>query len=439
MSKKAKETAETKQPDSPQKEEKKSSVNKILIIIIILLLLLLLCGACAAIYFFFIKDKDETETENETSQDEDTSTSSVQEEEVKVLDGKIIYRDTYNLYMADKDGGNKIKLTSFSESESGLFIHPQLVSDEAVGFGRCTFSGIDQNCKIYLLDITTKEIETIKTFTDEQLNQLGFYTVDEYAYAYYSADRSTYQINYVKDEDDSKIVDLEPQLVGRGGFLADTSRLRFSPNGESILHIDTSSCDGMNFTLYVYDLEGNEVDEVEGVTFPAWKDDETVVYRTFSMDPIIEDELGGIYERDVELQQSTKVSDAYAYPDENPAFNGGYNLDMFKDRVIYWGISGPTSVGYSYYYDFSEEAIEEANTDAVYPVWLSSDEIIFAATRAATEDEYMIPDSFSGLTELSIDEFDILDLTTGETTKIDVETDWLFYGVITEGHEFMNY
>ncbi|MDD3648280.1 MAG: hypothetical protein PHS44_07345 [Candidatus Dojkabacteria bacterium] len=422
---------------------KKGNPSKILLIIIAILLVLVACLAGVVIFLLATRSKTDVEEGSETATSISTiSTATTVSPGPAPLEDKIIYTIEGNIYIADKTGKNSKKLTDNVEGEYMMSV--QLITDNLLGYFSCTYKTKLFHCEINTLNIDNSETTNLKEFDEVgRVEQVSFISSSEYAYSKMESD-FRYAIYYVKDAQEQKLKEWDEETYGRGIMLYDNSRLRFSPDGDKLLHISTISRSGMDFSVYIFDLEGKLLDSIDNATFPTWKSNSEILYMSYDM-LINDDSKRGLFVRDVEAKKSSKVDGAFpsmyiegtsvSYP-----FTGGYDLIYSGDKTYYWGIfvDGLNS-GHSYIYDFQTNLNELLDDNLVYPVPLSGDDVIFARTEPCDDgSECAIPHSFPDLTGLKVSRYILKNVKNGKEAMIKLPEEALSGGVITESSHYID-
>ncbi|MFH1544326.1 MAG: hypothetical protein ABIE03_07430 [Patescibacteria group bacterium] len=359
------------------------------------------------------------------------------------LKGKIIYVLNGNIYIADKNGKNSKKLTAYPEVESMMSV--QLISENLLGYFTCRYEEDLFNCEISTLDINSTKTTNLKKTNDVNcIDQVSFIDGNEYAYTR-SEGPSKYVIYYVKDDQEEILKEWNEESYGRGIMLYDNSRLRFSPDGENLLHMSTISRSGMDFNVYVLDLEGKLLDTIHNATFPVWKTNGEILYVAYDQAGMVDDDKRGVFVRDIETQKSTKLQNAFpsAYVENSTVsypFTGGYDLVYSENKLYCWGVFVEgLGFGHSYIYDFEKDEKELFDGGEVYPIPLSDNEVIFAKTESfGGGTDCSIPHSFSDLTSLKLVSYVYKYLETGKETKINLPEEAFSRGVITELNHYID-
>jgi hypothetical protein len=404
--------------DSVEKSEggKKKRNCLVPFLIFLVIIFVIISGLLAYLYY---KSQQTDSTEETTVEDSPISSEEDEEiEEVVVtvpesLRDKIIYSDFYNIYIAEKDGSDEVQLTSYPEEETVRDI--TLIDENNLGYFRCIPVEGDFGCEIFTIEINSKAISSVKDISaDTHISQLTWIDLNTYLYASVNEDWTIMTLTYETETGSEDIVSIPQNPAGRGGFIEDDVQLRFSPNAEKFYYIYTGGDDGFDFSVYVYDLEGALVDEIEDATKPYWVDDATIVYRSYSNEA-----AGYLYQRDLNTNLSEKLEQST---------QSGYDPRVLDQRIVYWEASG---TGKTYLYDLESDSNEAFDGDTAFAFWLTEDEVIAAKTRACGASECQMPGMTEMETQFLAEDFYIFNLETSEETKIELDAELLRYGAIT--------
>jgi dipeptidyl aminopeptidase/acylaminoacyl peptidase len=160
-----------------------------------------------------------------------------------------------------------------------------------------------------------------------------------------------------------------PALLGRGVGLEDEVSVAWSPDGKSILVVDTFRDPPLKVTMWVLDLAGKDIIPARAGTFGRWgSDSKTIYYKDYSG--------SGDWFR---LSASDNKKAKLAIPDErlNPAVSPRGDFIALND-----GGSKPSV----YVFDV-EKGIERKLAAGVVPVWLSDMEMAITDVRPCTAEE----------------------------------------------------
>ncbi|MBN2016338.1 hypothetical protein JW766_05940 [Candidatus Dojkabacteria bacterium] len=332
------------------------------------------------------------------------------------LKDTFLYTDNYNIFKTAKDGSTKEQLTDYKHGEDIQIKDLELIDSETLGYFRCQTTGGDYfNCEILRLNFLTKEVSSVQKIEgSRQLSQLSWASKDVYAYSLQDTTSNQMLINLVNNEVTNQIASIYTERNNRKTFVEDSQQLQFSPENKRILYLNTLGNQGFDFTLYVYDLSGTEIDRIDDATTPTWADEDTIVYRRYA-----NIDSGALYFRDISVKRSFKM--------RNTAF-ASYDPKSFNSNLIYWEAS---NFGRSHIYDREKNSDELLKERTAFPIWLSQDEVILAQTRECKPNECSIPNTLEFENQFRIEEFFIHNLINQEETKIDIEPEYLQNGIVT--------
>ncbi|MEX2555107.1 MAG: hypothetical protein WEB06_05695 [Actinomycetota bacterium] len=160
-----------------------------------------------------------------------------------------------------------------------------------------------------------------------------------------------------------------PVLLGRGIGLEDEVSVAWSPDGRSMLVVDTFRDPPLKVTMWVLDLEGKDIVPARAGTFGRWgSDSKTIYYKDYSGS-------GDWFRLGVSDNKRTML----AIPDErlNPAISPGGDLIA---------LNGGGSKPSVYFFDV-DKGSEVKIGAGVVPVWLSDTEVAVTDVRACTAEE----------------------------------------------------
>jgi hypothetical protein len=160
-----------------------------------------------------------------------------------------------------------------------------------------------------------------------------------------------------------------PELLGRGVGLEDEVSVAWSPDGKSMLVVDTFRDPPLKVTMWVLDLEGKDIVPARTGTFGRWgSDSKTIYYKDYSG--------SGDWFR---LSMSDNKRTTLAIPAErlNPAVSPGGNLIA---------LNGGGSKPSVYAFDLAKGSEVKIGAGVV-PVWLSDTEVAVTDVRACTAEE----------------------------------------------------
>jgi hypothetical protein len=281
---------------------------------------------------------------------------------------KIFFVENKNVFVIEKTGENKVRITNFPETDFG---HPQslqVIDDEYLGFYKCDTETGNFNCGIYQVSVVSKQPEKlIKEDPDKLMLQLGWFDKKTFAYTVESSQTGVWSIFLYKDENKTTIEEIPAAVYGRGGFVEDSSKISFSPDGSKILQIATSNPRSpMDFNVHVYDLEGNELAKIDNSTQPAWLDDKNIIFRRSGE---------GLYFFDLSTKIEKKIEGASDNALEPKVLDG-------KSMIVYWVNEGNGQV---WLLDIASNKNEKLLDDASDPLWISEEEILVSENKACPD------------------------------------------------------
>lgn len=286
---------------------------------------------------------------------------------VNVRDRLFYIRDN-NVYAASKTGEEITAMTSYATERPGAIADLNLIDENHLGFYMCSPGS---GCDLIRLDIASKETSIVQHFEDNiQLIAVAWETFDAYAYSYHDIAEERVTVKYRGITGEKTLAEFGYVQNDRDRFIEDDLQMSFSPSGEFLYYIYTQGQDGFDFTIYVYDTSGVEVDRIPDATMPDWYDDRTIVYRGYS-----NQSPGFLYIRDLTQNRSTKIQNSS---------RASYHPQANNSRITYWTSAG---LGMTYVYDAQSLEVEVIGVNAAYPLWLSENEVLFASNRKCFSDE----------------------------------------------------
>jgi hypothetical protein len=130
---------------------------------------------------------------------------------------------------------------------------------------------------------------------------LDFASPNKFAYLVTAGQK--WQVFLFDNEILKTLEDITIETYGRGGFIEDSEKIRFSKDGKYVLQISTSSPRSpSDFNVYIYDLTNGSKQVISGATQPEWLDSKTIVFRKY-------DKSGdGLYLYNVYSKTEEKIS-----------------------------------------------------------------------------------------------------------------------------------
>ena len=301
---------------------------------------------------------------------------------------KIIFSKENNIFAYSLDNGQIYELTNFPINESyspaydesgvqkpNISIDEIRVLDEStLSFAKCGIVKGDFGCGIYLLSTDSKDIVE-KEKLNADMNFLAFdsYNNDTFAYLVTASDR--WQL-YLQSKGSLKMLeDLSTDGYGRGGFIEDSEKIRFSADGDYFLQISTSSPRNIeDFNIYVYEVETGSLKEViSEATQPTWLDNNRIIYRKYKK----ESGGDGLHIYDLNNNKDEKieeVSDDASHPEAL----------LNENRVLY-EVYNKKQV---FLYNLIEEESTIISEKAVSPFWVTTNSLVYDKVELKTEGTY---------------------------------------------------
>ncbi len=373
------ETPQTKEKEAsveiPEIKKEKRWLKPLVFTSLGLILILLGLGFVFAGYQLSKRETSQIPSEEPASE----PTSPISTPGIKGLtEDKIFFVEDKNVFMIDKTGENKVQITDFSETDFGYPQSLQVIDNEYLGFYKCDTETGNFNCGIYRVSVDSKQLEEI--IHEEPKNfvlQLGWDDKNTFAYTVENSQEGGWSIFLSKNGSKTTLNEIPSGMYGRGGFVEDSSKISFSPDGTKIFQIATSSPrDPMDFNVYVFDLSSNQLAKIENSTQPAWLDDGTIIFRRTNE---------GLYSFSLSSKTERKYEGVSSQAYEPEVLDG-------KMKVVYWLNEDNGQV---WLLDASSGEYEMLLNNAADPLWLSEEEILLAETRECSESEPCMVRAFS--------------------------------------------
>lgn len=416
--------SEVKSTPEPKKQHK---TNPILLVFVILFGVLLAVGLFYMIYS--ARNTSETNTTTttatntqtaDTNGEDKTTTQKTETEEVKYTDtatslggmveNKVFYVGDGGLYSYDVVSESKVKL--FATDDNDQFVRISVIDEDTLGYGKCRIVTNNFDCGLYLYNLGTKKVTLVKQFTPtEHLRDNAFYSTNRFAYLVEESagDKIHWQIGFSDNEKESFLEDITGNVYGRGGFIEDSFVMEFSPDGKSLMQIATASVRNSSddFNVYIYNLSSGTQQVILNATHPTWLDDDTIVYRKYQKE--------GLYIYDLLARSSTQIEgilgDVY-YPVILPG----------TGKMLY----STDPVAGVYVYDFNTKLAKKVTNDAVRPLWVTSNVIVYSSVESCGENcgpeqvfNYLSVDSYDLTTNKVLGTIENAITTYGMTTEFD--------------------
>lgn len=203
------------------------------------------------------------------------------------------------------------------------------INDINISFSSCAVFTGDFGCGIYMLDLKTLAIkEMLKLNKDSLLLDVGFFSIDKFAYLYSEDSDLVEHDNWIfaiYHNGEIKLLDYPYTAFGRGFHPEDTKKISFSKDGNFVLQIATDSPIAMfDFNTYLYDLKNDKKIIIPNSTQPSWLNDTQIIYKGFDAKLNIGT---GLYIYDTVSDESSKITDISA--------TGGFPNVLKDNRIIY--------------------------------------------------------------------------------------------------------
>ncbi len=344
---------------------KGSGLNPIIAFMMFALVISTFFAFFFAFKYFKLKKETNQKSENngevlgETNTIENTSEEKNQEE----FRDKLFYTDNINIYRASKNGKNIIKLTNYDNNRSRIY-ELEIINENFLGYFRC-----ETSCQINKLDIKTRKSSLVKEI-EPSMKPVQLTWEDDNKLVYTFINNQTQELNIVYFDNGNELL-IDKILIAQGNrpsFIEDSWRLEFSPNKDKFLHIHTTSEYGLNFTTKIYDKKGNLFGEIYNSTMPAWKDNNSIVYRNYS-----NQNAGYLYEYNINSKQIEKIASSMPL---------SYLPQIANQYVVYW--EGNKNI---FLLDLNTKENKLIAGNYINPIWLSQNEIILASLRNCEEYE----------------------------------------------------
>lgn len=341
--------------------------------------------------------------------------------------GKIFYEKDNNIFSYDTKTKQIEKWTNYPKNkdyspaydESGKQIPSISIRDidvidkNTLGFAKCGVIVGDFGCGLYLLDLRTKDITQKKKLDNEDLlSNSGWFNQNRFAYLMTTKrNNGRWQLFLANDNETKLLVDLSSEGMGRGGFIEDSEKIEFSPNGNYFFHISTASARAIeDFTTHIYDaITGKELSIIQNSTMPSWIDNQRIIFRRY----IRGDNLkNGLYVYNLNSKIETKVesisSDAY-----DPEVLSDEGKVVYRTDPDHWSYTDKKL--WLYDLNSGENRLLLNNVNSGY--WLSPTKIVFQEIELCSESEACGTANYKvkaiGIYDLTLErKIDTLDLHT---------------------------
>lgn len=327
---------------------------------------------------------------------------------VGVVTNKVFYVKNNNIFSYDTKTKEIIEWTNYPKNggyspaydESGKQIpnieikNIRVIDENSFGFGKCAIVTGDFGCGLYTLNLKTKEINERKKLDKNMLIlALDFASPTKFSYLV-TADKK-WQV-FISDNGTLRTLeDVTIETYGRGGFIEDSEKIRFSKDGKYVLQISTSSPrDPSDFNVYVYDLTNSSKQIISGATQPEWLDNKTIVYRKY------EKSGDGLYLYNVNTKSQEKI---------NGVNNASYNPTVLTgaDKIIY-AVSPDKQV---WIYDLNTKKNSKVADSALNAFWVTPTIIVYDKVKLCNGDE-----NCGGMVDYEVVSVDVFNLESNTKT-----------------------
>lgn len=371
-------------PDQSSLKPINYSPSKRPLVIISLLLFFLIIAVGIIITLLFTQNNEfkasSTAPTPVITQPNEESTASSSSEISDEVYSYIAYEKNNNIWLVRSDGTQMRQITRDGDGNQIRYPSFQIFDPSIVVYTRCdTDAG---TCTVMKRDVSTStesELFSIPTLISKY--QQSDSTGQWYSYITQGLDGSSKLIMGV-DGEEKEIVQFAPGL-GRGGSLDDQVSLEFSPNGDKLLVVNTSTqpnLENNTTTLWIIDKRGNIVDTVsdEFASNALWDDNNTIVYKNNS---------ALVYKKTI---------------GSSPVLVGeinGYDFDISDDgsTLLYWVNNGDGTTAVNTY-SLDDGFIKEVSKNMGYTKWLGPNRIVGLKTDPETGTESYLGFSIDGLT-----------------------------------------
>ena len=204
-----------------------------------------------------------------------------------------------------------------------------------------------------------------------QISEIDFASPNKFAYLVTAYPK--WQVFLFDNGTLRTLEDITMNLTGRGGFIEDCDKIRFSKDGKYVLQISTSSPRSpMDFNVYVYDLTNDSKQILSGATQPEWLDNNTIIYRKY------EENGDGLYLYNVNTKMQEKID--------------GVDNASYSPEVL----TGANKVIYTIYpkkqiwlYDLNTKKNSKILDSAINGFWVTPTKIIYEEIELGDEMDEM--------------------------------------------------
>ena len=341
------------------------------------------------------------------------------------IQDKLFYTKDNNIFVYDVDSKQTSKLTDYPQNESYSPAYDEsgkqkpnisienirVIDEKTLGFGKCGIVIGDFGCGMYVLNLETNQvIEKKKLDNNMLLLASDWHDPDTFSYLVTADEKWQVFLNTMSGL--KTLEDITIETYGRGGYIEDSEKIRFSPDGKYVLQISTSSPRSVSdFNVYVYGVDSDTKKVIQNATQPEWVDNDKIVYRKY------EKEGDGLYIYNIESQTQEKLQgigkDSY-----NPEVLLGENKILYEnnpDKQVWM-------------YDLTTNDNTLVADMALSPIWLNLNKIIFSEIEMCNGKE-----GCGGMVDYEIKGMVVYDLSNKTKLSTTPELQSL-YGTATEYH-----
>ncbi len=406
-------------------EQTKSSKNKKLLIIVALVFLCLIIIVLVVLYILLSNSASNNNLgNNPSSSANDTQTNTDQNpqqqtNQPEAVDNKIYYVQGNNIYSYDVDSHTSTELTNYPANPQNTPAYDsngtelpsidirslQVIDGDNVGFTKCATVTGNFGCGVFTINVNSGSVTSKKTLgNSDYLLVSGFSSTTKFAYLYTTDTKWVLKSN--DNGSESTLENINIEAYGRGGFVEDSEKIRFSPDGTKMFEISTSSPrDPMDFNVYIYNLATNTTQTIEHATQPEWLNDSVIVYRQYNNSSTT---TNGIYSYNVDDASSTQIT-GISSTSYNPSVLTGSNMIIYSDN----------SNHKVYVYDLDTNTNTQVATNAKDGFWISDTKLAFTELQACVNEEDCPMEGVGSLIDKSFDTYN-LDTSSKTVTPLNI-------------------
>lgn len=292
------------------------------------------------------------------------------------LKNTVFYSDSNNIFAYDIESKKISQLTSFPKNESHSpaydesgkqkpnisILDIRVIDENNLGFGKCEIIRSDYACSLNVLNLKTNTVSEKKRLGSDMLLLTSDWH-DPDTFSYLVTEGMKWQLFLSTNNDLQTLEDITTEVYGRGGYIEDSQKIRFSPDGKHLLHISTSSPRNISdFNIHIYGVNTDQKHLIQQATQPEWLNDNEIVYRKY-------DKVGdGLYIYSLNNQAKKKIQ--------------GVDKDSYNPEVLRG--ENKTVIAYENPQNkqvWTHDVTTNNNTliadMALSPIWLNPNKLIF--------------------------------------------------------------